>query len=501
MGTGAIYGRLPRASNNPPTAWEQMAQQLIPSPRSYRQPARNPTFDTGDGGGAPSPGATASGSTQPHPSPPPTTRTTHERGDGEADTAAQPDQPDADKGDATSYMQVATQLDETGASSSQAPSRERPAGGQPHRMAPAAAMVRRWLRQLAALLKSHPMGDAIPLLLEETMQVVGTCTEDDRWRDNGTVGGPGLCKKRRILNYLYIARIRLQDLCDDEGVDGYNQHQLYEDLKTALEDLHRGQIQFEQAVGGQGGHQVEQGGHGLQQVISAVETAMTDTTNGDLDWLAEGWGQVVGLLLQDAEDLLEEESILDYVHPADVVALEEGAHEPPTPPTGSPGEQVDLLLRNARAVMHFVPAGGEQMRQLLAAVLVWRQQAGGTSIEVDTQTTDAGEQPGPPAEQPPAGPWIPPLNADQWTGSLPSSTLQSSTPEGDRFEPTDEDLLQALEEFERREETEVLQQATGEHSDAVPARAQLSEGELSEAEHRRRRAQASLFDARGNPAE
>ena len=211
MGTGAIYRRLPRASNNPPTAWEQMAQQLIPSPRSYRQPARNPTFDMGGDGGAPSPGTVASGSTQPQPSPPPpTTRPTDERGDEEADASEQADQPDTDEGDATAYMQVATQLDETGASSSQAPSRERPAGGQPHRMAPAAAMVRRWLRQLAALLRSHPMGDTIPLLLEETMQVVGTCTEDDRWRDNGTVGGPGLCKKRRILNYLYIARIRLR---------------------------------------------------------------------------------------------------------------------------------------------------------------------------------------------------------------------------------------------------------------------------------------------------
>ena len=244
----------------------------------------------------------------------------------------------------------------------------------------------------------------------------------------------------------------------------------------------------------------KQGGHGLQQVISAVETAMTDTTNGDLDWLAEGWGQVVGLLLQDAEDLLEEESILDYVHPADAVAMEEGAQETPAPPTGSPDEQVDLLLRNARAVMHFVPAGGEQMRQLLTAVLVWRQQRGGASIEVDTQTTDAGEHTTQPVAQPEVGPWIPPLNAEQWTGSLPSSTMQSSTQEGDRFEPTDADLLQALEEFESREEMDVMQQVQGEHADAEQVQEPLSEGDPSDAEHRRRRAQASLFDTWGNPA-
>ena len=140
------------------------------------------------------------------------------------------------------------------------------------------------------------------------------------------------------------------------------------------------------------------------------------------------------------------------------------------------------------------------MRQLLASVLVWRQRGGGASIEVDTQTTDAGEHATQPAALPEVGPWIPPLNAEQWTGSLPSSTMQSSTPEGDRFEPTDADLLQALEEFENREETEVLQQVQGEHAGTEQVQEPLSDGEPSDAEHRRRRAQASLFDTGGNPA-
>ncbi|CAE7933671.1 TOP3B [Symbiodinium necroappetens] len=437
----AIFLRLgeydPRASNNPPMAWEQMALQLIPPPGRRREPAQNPTFP-GDNqsstAGPSSPPVTA-------PSPSPTQR---------GNENGQPDEED-DEIDEPSFMQRATQLNDTAASSAgETPQdgwgqrRGRPAGGRPHRMAPAAAMVRRWLRQLAAILQAHPMGDAIPLLLEETMEMVGTCTDDDRWQDDGTVGGPGPCKKRRILNMIYVARSRLELICEDDGIDGYNQHQIWEDLKTALGDLRRGQEQFQQATQGQGGYQAMQGSHGLDQAIAAVQAAAGATMEGDLDWLSESWSQVITVLVQDAEDLLEEEGILDYVHPADVVALEEGGQEAQPPPAGGPDEQIDRLLRNARAVMNFVPAGGEQMRQLLAAILIWRQQTRGESIAVDTQTTDAAGEGSQPAEGlRPTDAWVPPVDTEQWTGSIPSSSVQPASPEGDLFEPTDADLVQA----------------------------------------------------------
>ena len=51
---------------------------------------------------------------------------------------------------------------------------------------------------------------------------------------------------------------------------------------------------------------------------------------------------------------------------------------------------MDVLLRNVQAVMTFVPAGGEQVRQLLAVIRVWRQQAGGGAIEVDTPNSGRG---------------------------------------------------------------------------------------------------------------
>ena len=139
--------------------------------------------------------------------------------------------------------------------------------------------------------------------------------------DDGTVGGPGPCKKRGILNMLYIARVRLQTVCEDDGVDGFNQRAIRRDLETALGDLKLGQIAFREVTKKQWGDQVAQGEHGIQQAIGAVEAVLEDTINGDLDWLTESWGQMLGFLVQEAEDLLDEEALLDYVHPADVVAL------------------------------------------------------------------------------------------------------------------------------------------------------------------------------------
>ena len=236
-------------------------------------------------------------------------------------------------------------------------------------MLTAAAMVRHWLREMAVIIREHPMGDHVPLLLEQTIQMVGTNAETDTHQDNGgTVGGPGPCKKRRVLNTLELARMRLQYLCDEDGEDGLCQHAVWEDLKDALKDLRQGQEVLQYITRQQGGDQVAQGNHGVAQVIAAVEAAIASTVQGDLDWLTESWGQVIALLLQEGEELLEEESQLDYVRPADVVALSEGAQEAPARPPGDTTAQVDLLLRNVQAVMHFVPVGGEQFRQLQAAI-------------------------------------------------------------------------------------------------------------------------------------
>ena len=304
MGAGAIYGRLPRASNNPPLAWEEMALQLIPPPDRRREQPPNPSFDQGnrtqdDGQGA------GPSTTLPRPSPtptpqpaPPSTRSNSSRHRGPLE------------GDMNSFMQAATQMDSQAASSSDPPPGDtRRTANRPGRIQTSAAMVRHWLRELAAVLQVHSMGDTIPLLLEQTIQTLGTNMESDADVDDGTVGGPGPCKKRRILNMVYIARVRLQAVCEDDGIDGYSQHAIREDPMTALGDLKRGQIAFREATKKQWGDQVAQGEHEIQQAIAAVEAVATDTINGDLDWLTESWGQMLGFLVQEAEELLDEEAL------------------------------------------------------------------------------------------------------------------------------------------------------------------------------------------------
>ena len=45
----------------------------------------------------------------------------------------------------------------------------------------------------------------------------------------------------------------------------------------------------------------------------------------DFAWLVPSWGQTVALLLFDAEELLDKTNQPNYVCPADLTALEEGA--------------------------------------------------------------------------------------------------------------------------------------------------------------------------------
>ena len=142
---------------------------------------------------------------------------------------------------------------------------------------------------------------------------------------------------------------------------------------------------------------------------------------------------------------------------------------------------VDRLLRNVQAVMHFVPKGGDEFRRLQAAITVWRQRFRGESIYVDTQTTEGGDaEPVPPPEE---GKWIPPLDAEQWPGSLPSTGRPPDSQEGDVHEPTEADLLAALEEYERQAQEEALQGALGDRMDASPEEEQLR-NESGGAEHR-----------------
>ena len=89
---------------------------------------------------------------------------------------------------------------------------------------------------------------------------------------------------------------------------------------------------------------------------------------------------------------------------------------------------------------------------------------------METQTTDGGEGAAALPQPLPADvgahrgkQWIPQPGTEQWSGSVPSSTddaaADRSTDEGG---PTEADLLQAMEEFEKQQAEEDLAEAARE---------------------------------------
>ena len=259
QGTGAIYGRLPRSYTAPPSKWEEMGANLIPSPQSERQPPPNPNFwcyqqqeETQTTGGAssstdrpheahPSPWPSPTPAGGPSPSPRPTsTMPTRDGHDGtDSHTNGEEEEPEQ-----AHFMQRRTQLESRASSSSHGP-RVLDTTYTPL-MSNAAAMLRRWLRELAALLRDHPMGEQIPLLLERAMVAISKNKDEDE-PNNSTGGYPRPCKKRRILNMIEIARRRLQDLADDDGEDGYNTHQIRASLEESLRGPRQGGVHLQPA--------------------------------------------------------------------------------------------------------------------------------------------------------------------------------------------------------------------------------------------------------------
>ena len=426
--TSILLGLGAHAANTlAPSHWEEMGARLIPSPNRERQPPPNPQFED-----PASQDPAASSSTdwwraeQPQPAAAHPSSTGAEQqqdnnawGDNtgssdthsyyhNADWAPSPtpawaptpgphpaDDEDDEAGgpDHAHFMQRRVEPVGSGASSSHGPRVVSTRG--PPRLTGAAAMIRRWLREIAALLRDHPMGSQVPLLLQQAMEAVGHDQEPEEG-DNGTIGGPGPCKKRRMINMVAVARMRLDNIADDDGMDGLNQHQIREDLGEAMRDLDMGTAMFQRITQTQWGDQVQQGHHGLAQARKAIATALENTIQGDMDWVTPGWGNAMRMVLEDAEELIDEEGVLDLAHPADVVALQEGADEAPPIPQGDFNQQLDQLLRNIGAIAHFLQRGREQLRQFQAGVLVWRQanhQEG--SILVDTQTTEEAQEPGP----------------------------------------------------------------------------------------------------------
>ena len=88
----------------------------------------------------------------------------------------------------------------------------------------------------------------------------------------------------------------------------------------------------------------------------------------------------------------------------------------------------------------------------------------------------------------------------QSSGRGASPHPDGSKPGGRPYEPTDDDLLHALEEFERQEQTAALGEATDELREVSQREEeQLNEGD-SVLEHRRRRVHAAFGTCLGGPS-
>ena len=115
-----------------------------------------------------------------------------------------------------------------------------------------------------------------------------------------------------------------------------------------------------------------------------------------------------------------------------------------------------------REALGFLTAGPHsQVLNVLAAVAMWQSQ--NMAYNVETQTTDGGDDMPHQAMDGGDGQqnrWVPQPGAPQWSGSLPSSAEEAGTDRStDAGGPTDEDLIQAMEEYERQQEQRDLEEA------------------------------------------
>ncbi|CAE7798605.1 unnamed protein product [Symbiodinium sp. CCMP2592] len=371
------------------------------------------------------------------------------------------------------------------------------------------AMIRLYLRQLLYLGTLLSVGDATMDMLEETMAALEGEAEG---RHRGGPGQPACSEppaRNRGLDYVAMAKLRIEDVGESDGPDGVNQHQAMADLGHIERDLAAATDVLQGLARKQGGYQVNNVFEGIAQVRHAIAAARTAAHQGDFDWMSESWGATLKLLLQPAMDFQEETLLLNFAHAADVAALEAGALEEPPPRQGDHRQQAQQVLRDLRGVAPFLTTGGDQLRGCLAMVTGALE----APVTVDTQTTEEGEasqslfgQLGgqPMSEQP----WKPPLDIEQWPGSIPSSGTEPpeqgpTQPDDSQWGPSDDDLLAAMDAYERQVEEEAREQAM---LDAVGGAGSPEEDQggqpgappLARADsHRRRRLHAALYDEDG----
>ena len=101
----------------------------------------------------------------------------------------------------------------------------------------------------------------------------------------------------------------------------------------------------------------------------------------------------MGVLLEDAEQAVDEAEEANYVHCSDVLALQQGGEEAPQRPQDDQA-LLEAILGDIRNSLGFLTAGQHaQVLNVLAMVAMWQTQQG--AHVVDTQTTEEGDTRGP----------------------------------------------------------------------------------------------------------
>ena len=146
-----------------------------------------------------------------------------------------------------------------------------------------AAMMRHWLRVLHAVLREGPVRTSVHDLVAQ----LEARLDDERVSNTLLPEGGRHCqeggqtKRRKYLNYFHTVRLRLQDLEEEDGEDGVNQHAVIERLRATIGDIRAARDVLETLTREQGGQQLLSAHGGLDQAEAAVEHAHGEAHNGD----------------------------------------------------------------------------------------------------------------------------------------------------------------------------------------------------------------------------
>ena len=102
----------------------------------------------------------------------------------------------------------------------------------------------------------------------------------------------------------------------------------------------------------------------------------------------------MGVLLEDAEQAVDDPVETNYVHCSDVLALQQGGEETPQRPSDS-SARFEAILGDMRNSLGFLTSRQHaQVLNVLAMMAMWQTQQGAHTV--DTQTTEEGMSGGPP---------------------------------------------------------------------------------------------------------